>query len=186
MDPRHPTIARRDDSLVVVVDCQTKLWKNIFNKGDLEKSLPLLLEAAGLLDVPVLVSEHYAKGLGKTTARVKKAAAGAPCVGKLSFSCFGEEKFLQAIREVDRSTLILVGLETHVCILQTALDALAEGYTVHIAEDGVGSREQLNHEIGLRRLQEAGAIVTCTESLMFEWMERCDIDAFKDVVNLLK
>jgi len=186
MDSRHPTIARRDDSVIVVVDCQTKLWKTIFNKGDLENSLPLLLEGAGLLDLPVLVTEHYAKGLGKTTAKVKRATASAPCIGKLSFSCFGEPEFVKALQELDRSTLILVGVETHICILQTALDAMAAGYRVHVAEDGVGTRDQLNHEVGLRRLQEAGTVVTCIESLLFEWMERCDIDAFKSVVNLLK
>ena len=77
-------------------------------------------------------------------------------------------------------------METHVCILQTALDGLAAGYDVHVVEDGVGSREQLNHEVGLRRIQEAGAVVTCIESVLFEWMERSDIEEFKTVVEPLK
>jgi nicotinamidase-related amidase len=186
MEIRHPTVARRDDSVLVVIDCQTKLWKNIFNKGDLEGSLPTLLEGAGHLGIPVLLTEQYPKGLGRTTAKVKRAVKDAPLIEKLSFSCFGEGEFNGALRELDRSTLILTGVETHVCILQTALDAIASGYSVQVAEDGVGSREQLNHEVGLRRVQEAGGVVTCVESLLFEWMERCDIDEFKSVVNLLK
>ena len=186
MDTRHPTILRPERSIVLVIDCQTKLWKVIEGKTALEKQIPALIEGARLLDVPVVVTEQYSKGLGATTARIKRAAKGAPVIEKMNFSCFGEPAFVETIRDLDRDTLVITGVETHVCVLQTALDALALGYDVHVVEDGVGTRSELNHEVGLRRLSEAGAILTSVESVLFEWMERCDTDVFKSVQELIK
>lgn len=186
METRHPQIARLEQSLLVIVDCQDRLWKIIDGASELEARIPLLLRGAALLGVPALVTEQYPQGLGSTVSVIAEAAGEAPVVTKTTFSCWGEEAFRAAVRERDRTTLVLCGIETHVCVLQTALDALAAGFDVQVASDAVGSRFAANRETGLARLGAAGVTVTCVESLLFEWMERSDRDEFKAVSALLK
>jgi nicotinamidase-related amidase len=89
-------------------------------------------------------------------------------------------------QELERGTLIVAGIEAHICVLQTALDALAEGYQVHVVADAVGSRDEANKRLALKRLAKAGAVITCVESVLFEWMIRCDVSEFKDIQRLVK
>ena len=186
MEMRHPTIAQLDDSILVVIDCQKRLWKVITGTDALESSMTTLLTGARVLGVPALITEQNPKGLGPTVKPIAEAAEDASSIEKGSFACWGEPSFVSAVRELDRGTLVLMGVETHICILQTALGALAEGYRVHVVADCVGTREPGNQEIGLQRLRASGVVVTCVESVLFEWMQRCDADGFKAIVDLLK
>ncbi|MAB90206.1 MAG: hydrolase [Planctomycetes bacterium] len=186
MDTRHPTIARAGDSALVVIDCQERLWRVISGAEVLERQLAILMRGARILQVPVVVTEQYPKGLGPTVQSLKDAAGDAPVLEKMTFSCAGDDGFQSRIRELERGTVVVCGIEAHICVLQTALDLLADGYAVQVVADGIGTRAPSNRDVALRRLEQAGAVITCVESLLFEWMERCDAAAFKEIQGLLK
>ena len=169
-------------SLVCVVDLQEKLLA-VMPAADQVVSRSLrLVTAAGLLNVPAVLTEQYPKGLGRTpTALAEKLS---PAIEKTSFSCCGCAAFQQAL-PMATEAVILCGLETHVCITLTALDLLAAGYGVFIAVDAVSARHAIDHEIGLRRLEAAGAILTTTEAILFEWCRSADHAAFQAIRKLV-
>lgn len=169
-------------SLIGVVDLQEKLLA-VMPAGHQVVSRSLrLVTAAGLLNVPAVLTEQYPKGLGHTAAALVEKLP--PAIEKTSFSCCGCAAFQQALPAATEA-VILCGLETHVCITQTALDLLATGYGVFIAVDAVSSRHAIDHEIGLRRLEAAGAILTTTEAILFEWCRSADHAAFQAVRKLV-
>jgi nicotinamidase-related amidase len=186
MDTRHPSIARASDSLLVIVDCQERLWKVIHEAGDLVAPIAALALGAARLGVPVVVTEQYPKGLGPTVAEISKAAAGASVLEKTTFSCFGCQPLREVLRGTERGTLVVCGIEGHVCVQQSVLDGLAEGYQVQVVVDAVGSRNPIHRDVALRRLERAGAVLTTSESVLFDWLERCDHEAFKDIQGLIR
>ena len=169
-------------SLVGVVDLQEKLLA-VMPAADQVVSRSLrLVTAAGLLNVPAVLTEQYPKGLGRTPTALAEKLSSA--IEKTSFSCCGCAAFQQAL-PMATEAVILCGLETHVCITQTALDLLAAGYGVFIAVDAVSARHAIDHEIGLRRLEAAGAILTTTEAILFEWCRSADHAAFQAIRKLV-
>lgn len=169
-------------SLLCVVDIQERLLA-VMPAADQVVSRSLrLTTAAGLLNVPTILTEQYPKGLGRTPAQL--AASLPPPIEKTSFSCCGCAAFEQAIPRATEA-VVLCGLETHVCITQTALDLLAAGYCVFIAVDAVSSRHAIDHDIGLRRLEAAGVIPTTTEAILFEWCRSADHAAFQAIRKLV-
>lgn len=169
-------------SLLCVVDIQERLLA-VMPAADQVVSRSLrLTTAAGLLNVPTILTEQYPKGLGRTPASL--AASLPPPIEKTSFSCCGCGAFEQAIPRATEA-VVLCGLETHVCITQTALDLLAAGYGVFIAVDAVSSRHAIDHDIGLRRLEAAGVILTTTEAILFEWCRSADHTAFQAIRKLV-
>jgi nicotinamidase-related amidase len=170
------------NSLVCAVDIQEKLLAVMpAAEGVVSRSLRLAT-AAGLLGVPKVLTEQYPKGLGRTPQALVDSLP--PAIEKTSFSCCGCTAFEQAIPAATEA-VILSGLETHVCITQTALDLLAAGYGVFVAVDAVASRHAIDHDIGLRRLEAAGAILTTTEAILFEWCRSADHTAFQAVRKLV-
>lgn len=169
-------------SLLCVVDIQERLLA-VMPAADQVVSRSLrLTTAAGLLGVPTILTEQYPKGLGRTPAPL--AASLPPPIEKTSFSCCGCGAFEQAIPQATEA-VVLCGLETHVCITQTALDLLAAGYGVFIAVDAVSSRHAIDHDIGLRRIEAAGVILTTTEAILFEWCRSADHAAFQAIRKLV-
>lgn len=169
-------------SLLCVVDIQERLLA-VMPAADQVASRSLrLTTAAGLLGVPKVLTEQYPKGLGRTPAPL--AASLPPPIEKTSFSCCGCGAFEQAIPQATEA-VVLCGLETHVCITQTALDLLAAGYGVFIAVDAVSSRHAIDHDIGLRRIEAAGVILTTTEAILFEWCRSADHAAFQAIRKLV-
>lgn len=169
-------------SLLCVVDIQEKLLAAMPAAEQVVSRSVRLAAAAGLLGVPTILTEQYPKGLGRTPTILADTLP--PAIAKTSFSCCGCQSFEQAIPAVT-DAIILCGLETHVCITQTALDLLAAGYSVFIAVDAVSSRHALDHDIGLRRLEAAGAILTTTEAILFEWCRSADHAAFQAIRKLV-
>lgn len=158
----------------------------IHERAALESEVIRLARGAALLGVPTLVSEQNPKGLGATVAGILASAAGARVLGKTTFSCAADAAIMEAIRGLDRGTVVLAGVEAHICILQTALDLVARGFRVHVVADAVGTRLPRNHAVALDRAGRAGAVITCVESVLFEWMGRSDAAEFKAVQELLK
>ncbi len=186
MDSRHPALARRAQSLLVVIDMQERLFPVIHEREAVQANVLRLLGGARILDVPVLVSEQYPKGLGMTIAPIRDAARSATVLEKTAFSCGGDPAIVEAVRRFDRDTLVIAGIEAHICVLQTALDFQARGFSVHVVADAVSSRSPMNRAAALARLARAGVQVTCAESVLFEWLEAAGSDAFRQVQGLLK
>jgi len=182
------TVARltRQDAALLVVDVQEKLLPSIFEEERVRGNTLALVRAAQVLGVPVLVTEQYPKGLGKTATDVAEALAGVAAIEKLTFSTFGEPAFVEALKALGRRTLIVVGIEAHVCINQSVLDALSAGYQVHVLADAVSSRTEANWRLGLARMQQAGAVVSSTEMALFELLHVAGTPEFKEVLRLIK
>lgn len=180
--------ARR--SQLLVVDAQARLLPALEGMNLLPAAIATLLAAAGALSVPVTVSEQYVKGLGPTVSDVAAALpTGSATFEKISFSCFGEAAWaahVEAGRIAGRDLLVICGAETHVCVLQTALDALSRGYRVALVADAMASRSGANREIGLRRAERAGADIVSVEMVLFEWLERAGTAQFKALSRLIK
>ena len=183
---RHDTLLRREDTLLLFVDLQERLVPHIHNHEPLLANAVRLARCAGILGLPMLRCEQ--DKLGPTLAPLRETLGDSPVFPKLSFSCFGAEWFAEARAAARRKTLLLVGVEAHVCVLQTALQALAapEGYAVHVVADAVGSRAPHNAELALARLRAAGAVITSTETAVFELLGRAGSDEFRAVLPLVK
>ena len=147
-----------------------------------------MIRAASILQIPALVSTQYAKGLGETVPEVAALLPGTNAIDKTPFSCFASDLFCSAIHQLpsERNTLLLCGMESHICVMQTALGALREGYIVHVASDAVGSRTEWNWKIGLERMRSAGAVISSTEMMIYELMRSSSSTAFKQLLPHLR
>ncbi|MFW6402004.1 MAG: hydrolase, partial [Desulfohalobiaceae bacterium] len=167
-----------DNSCLVVVDVQEKMAPEISGRKDIENKISILLQAAGELQVPVLFTEQYPKGLGSTLEYVREHAPDAPLVTKMHFDCCQEEEFLQQVRSTGRTQILLTGMEAHICVLQTGMSLLQQGYSVFAVADGTGSRAPKHCELALQRLCFAGAEAVCTEMVLFEWLQKAGTESF--------
>jgi nicotinamidase-related amidase len=183
---RRPLEAGR--CALIVIDIQEKLLPPIFHKEELVRNAQLLIRAAGILKIPTLVSTQYAKGLGGTVPEIASLLAGTAATDKTMFSCFGSDVFCSLLKRLpgQRNTLLLCGMESHICVTQTALAALREGYLVHVASDAVSSRTESNWKIGLKRMRSAGAVISSTEMMIYELMRSSSSAAFKEMLPHLK
>jgi nicotinamidase-related amidase len=176
----------KDQAALVVVDLQEKLLPAISGKERVLKNSLLLMKAAELLAVPVVLTTQYRKGLGELVSEVRAAAPAVEPLDKLSFGCFGDEAFLQRLKSLGREQLLVTGIESHICVTQTVLGALEHGYQVHVASDATGSRSDANRDVGLRRMEKAGALLSSAEMALYELLRRSDAAAFKQLLPLLK
>jgi len=173
---------------LIVVDIQEKLLPPIWEKERLLRNAQLLIRLAGILKMPALVTTQYMKGLGNTVPEVAHLLPDTPSIDKLMFSCFGSDVFCSLLKRLpgQRTTVLLCGMETHICVMQTALGALREGYLVHVASDAVSSRTEMNWRIGLERMRAAGAILSSTEMMIYELLRSSGAPAFKELLPYLK
>jgi nicotinamidase-related amidase len=191
-DAEYAEMARRpleaEQCALIVVDMQEKLLPPIWEKERLVRNVQLLIRVAGILKIPALVTTQYAKGLGKTVPDIASMLPDGTPIDKLMFSCFGSDVFCSLLKRLpgQRTTVLLCGMETHVCVMQTALGALREGYLVHVAADAVSSRTELNWRIGLDRIRAAGAILSSTEMMIYEMLRSSGAPAFREILPHLK
>jgi nicotinamidase-related amidase len=188
----YAEMARRlldaDQCALIVVDIQEKLLPPIFQKDQLVRNSQLLIRAAQVLKIPALVSTQYAKGLGDTVTEITSLLPDTEPIDKQLFSCFGSDIFCTLLKRLpgNRNTLLLCGMETHICVMQTALAALGEGYLVHVASDAVSSRVEWNWKVGLDRMRAAGAVISSTEMMIYELLRSSGSPAFKELLPHLK
>jgi len=180
-------VARAGLSQLLIVDVQTRLSSVMLQDAmqAITKNCGILATAANMLEVPVLISEQYPKALGATLPELLALLPNIKPVEKTTFSCLAEPKFSRQLT-VDRSQIVLAGMEAHICVLQTALDLQASGKQVFVAEDAIISRNPANKANALARMREAGCIITNTESVVFEWLGKAEGDAFKAISKLIK
>jgi nicotinamidase-related amidase len=150
------------------------------------KNAGILLDSAHALSVPVIVTEQYVKGLGPTVAALKEKAGNATFHEKISFSCCGNDDVMSQLRQTGRGQIVVCGMETHVCVQQTVLDLLHEGYVVHVVQDAVMSRAPANRATALEAMTLAGAVPTSTETVAFQWLKVAGTEVFKQVSKLVR
>jgi isochorismate hydrolase len=174
-------------SQLLVIDVQTRLAQVMSDRKSLLRNCEILLQAANILSVPVTITEQYPKGLGPTEPGLKAAfPADAAPIEKTCFSCCDAEDFATNLPSFDKTQIILSGIESHVCVLQTAMDLLTKNYQVFVVADAVDSRSKDNKRIALDRMQQAGVVITNTESVLFEWLRDAKHEHFKAVSALIR
>ena len=185
MPSGSPARLTADEATILVVDVQEKLFPKIDNASALARNISFLLDAARVLNVPAIGTEQYPKGLGPTIpelgSRLRK-----PLPEKQTFSCCGIPGLVERFGAEGRRTVLVVGIETHVCVMQTALDLLAHGLRVFVAVDAVGSRCAVDHRAALRRMELAGAIPCTVEMAAFEFTRASGTPRFKEISKLVQ
>jgi nicotinamidase-related amidase len=180
----HATQMSAGDTGLLVIDVQEKLIPHILDAPALVRNVAFLVDAARLLDVPVQCTEQYPRGLGPTVAELAQRLPERP--DKVAFSSCAVPAVVESFRRAARPKVVLAGIETHVCVLHTALDLLALDFRVYIAVDAVGSRYRIDHDTALRRLEQAGAVLTTAETCAFEWLGGASHARFKAVSQLVQ
>ena len=183
---RTPLLLDRHEAGLVVVDIQERLLPVIAGKEAMLQNAVRLIKGAAILRLPVLVTEQYPKGLGKTVQDVVDALALLSPFEKLTFSACGSDTFMASLKSQNRSQIVLCGIEAHVCVLQTCLDLIAEGFRVFVAADAFASRAPENRLLALDRMQSAGAAIISTGMALFEMLEQAGTPEFKQIRDLVK
>jgi nicotinamidase-related amidase len=187
------TIALRDDAILVVVDEQERLAAAMQHRDSVVSATVRLVRTAVLVGLPVVVTRQYPRGLGDLEPALANALAAAEAAhaqvsraDKLSFDCFRDTRFSSELTATLRKQLVIAGMETHICIAQTALSAIRSGFDVHVAADACCSRDDAHHALALQRLRAAGVVVTSSESVMYELVGEAGTDEFRSLLGIVK
>uniref|UniRef100_Q3AU79 Hydrolase, isochorismatase family n=1 Tax=Chlorobium chlorochromatii (strain CaD3) TaxID=340177 RepID=Q3AU79_CHLCH len=175
-----------NETLLLIIDVQGRLAPAVFGSDKLERNIQKLIRACHVLEVPLLVTEQYPKGLGNTIPSLRELMAEAVVVEKSSFSCCGSQEFMRQLRALNRNDILIAGMETHVCVYQTAIELIDFGYNVHLLTDCVSSRSEENRELGIRCIEKAGASLTSTEMALFELLRVAEGERFKAISAIVK
>jgi len=173
----------REDSVLVVVDVQEKLMPVIAEKEKATDNLVRLLKFAQIIGLPLILTEQ--EKLGNTLPEIFEAAQLISPIRKLDFNCFSCQEFADQVRRLGRKTLILAGVEAHICVAQTALGALPD-YNVHVVSDATSSRSRDNWKVALKRMHQAGVVITSTEMVIYELLQRAGTEEFRAALPLVK
>jgi len=175
-----------DDSVLIIIDIQERLANAMQAKDSVIGNCLHLLELAKMIAMPVIVTEQYPKGLGRTIEAIQKAVPDYQPIEKVSFSCCGEQGFVNKLHALKRKTIIMTGMETHVCVLQTCIELLNEGFNVHLVKDAVCSRTKENWNTGVEFMRNAGAVISCTETVLFQLLKVAGTEEFKAISKRIK
>ena len=178
-------IPKRDEVAFVLVDIQERFLPVIHNIKTVIDNANKLVSGASILKVPLIVTEQYPKGLGRTVDEID-LDAGQGIIEKTSFDCFGCDDFARKLEKLGTKSLVIFGIEAHVCVLKTALGAVARDYETHVVADAVSSRTEENKILALERLRQSGVFAVSTEMILFQLMDRSGTDEFKAISKLVK
>ncbi len=179
-------LLRARDSVLLIVDVQQRLFPAIHGGEQALERIRFLMQAAAKLDIPILVTEHYSKGLGHSVESVLELAPPESVIEKIYFSAPREPEFAERISRLERNQIVVCGCETHVCVLQSAMVLAEKGYHTSVVADAVGSRRAEDKHAALSRMQANGLEIPTSEMVVFEWLERGGTDAFRSVIPLIK
>lgn len=182
----HPAILTKENTVLVIVDVQEKLLPYVTGKDEVVSNIQMLIKFADIMDIPIILTEHYPRGLGTTVPEIKEVLKEYGPIEKVIFSCCGPPEFLEKLKELGAKTLMIAGIESHICVAQTTLDSLHAGYAVHVISDAISSRTMWNLSVGIEKMRQFGAVISSTEMAMYEIMERADTSEFKEVLKLVK
>ena len=176
----------KEKTMAVAIDFQEKLMRVMKDPKGLEKTVAAFMEGIKVLGIPLIVTQQYTKGLGETTQAIKETMAGMIPVEKTSFSALKTGEFEKKIKDTGLDTVLLCGIETHICVMQTAMDLLERGYKVFVIADCTASRNEKDKNCGLRRMERAGAVITTYEAVLFEVLEDAKNEGLKDISRIVK
>jgi nicotinamidase-related amidase len=176
---------QKDNSLMLMIDIQEKLAPAIFNSEKIVKNQKILIESLYKLSIPILYTEQYPKGLGRTLPELKNLLKENDPIEKIVFSAYTEE-VNEKLKMLNVKDIIITGMETHVCVYQTVRDLIENDYNVFVVRDAVGSRTEENYENALFMMNDLGAVITNTETLLFDLIEKAGTDDFKFISKLIK
>ena len=183
MKPCTGPLVSRENCALVIIDVQQKLVPVVAEAGRVIENIVKLIKFSKIVGLPVVLTEQ--QKLGETVAEIRGEIQGIQPIPKITFSCFGAEEFGEHIRQLNRNTLIITGLEAHICVAQTALHAMSD-YTVHVVSDATSSRSVHDWEIAIERMQCNGITITSTEMLIYELLTRAGSAEFKEALKLIK
>ncbi len=175
-----------ENTCLVVIDIQEKLLPVMAEPERVVKNAAVLIQIAKVLDIPILWCQQVPKALGPTVGELSALLEGVEPINKSSFSCGGDEQFIEQIDALKSRTAILCGIESHVCVFQTAMDLIQHGLYVHVVADATSSRTQENKTIGLNRIAKEGAVISSTEMLLFELLRNAKHEKFRELAKLIK
>ena len=175
-----------DNSVLLVIDVQEKLFRAIHQKEQLADNLQKLIKGINVLEIPSLLTEQYPHGLGATIPEIAQLLPDIKPLAKVCFSCCGDATFLQAFKKLNRKQVLIAGIESHVCVYQTAADLLTAGYEVYAVSDAISSRTEQNRDIGFRMMTQLGAKITSTEAALFELLKVAKGDKFKAISQIVR
>jgi len=176
----------KENAVLVIVDIQGKLASLMHRRDEFYDNVVRMIKGAQVLEIPIIWNEQIPDKLGPTVDKIKEAIAQAGPLVKTSFSCCGNPEFNSTLSKMDRKQVLLVGMETHVCVYQTAIDLLDDGFEVYLVADAVSSRIPENIEIGRNAIAKAGAYVTSVEMCLFEMLKEAQGDQFKQIIKIVK
>ncbi len=183
---RHEFVATREDCMLLIVDIQQAMLKVIDTWKKVTQKVNQLTQVAETLGIPILLTEQYSKGLGATIPEVSGQISSPKVFHKEHFSACLESGFLSLIKSYHRHKIVVVGMEAHVCVLQTGLDLIREGYQLQLVADGVASRTTQNRDIALDLFREAGAVITSAEIVIFQWARGANTEDFRKILPIVK
>ena len=175
-----------DNSVLLVIDVQEKLFRAIYQKEQLLDNLQRLIKGIKVLEIPILLTEQYPQGLGATIPEIAQLLPDCRPLPKVCFSCCGDAAFLQSFKKLNRKQVLIAGIESHVCVYQTAADLIAAGYEVYVVSDGISSRTEQNRDVGLKMMTQLGAKVTSVEAVLFELLKIAKGDKFKAISQIVR
>lgn len=176
----------KDNAALVIVDIQERLLPVMPDGERIISNCLHLIELSKMYGMPVMVTEQYPRGLGITVPEIRSALPAYQPFEKLSFSCCGNMDFITKLRTLGRQNIILTGMEAHVCVLQTCLDLISAGFSVHLVKDAVCSRAAVNFDTGVEMMRDAGAVITCTEIVLFQLLKAAGTEEFKAISKRIK
>ncbi len=177
---------KTDKAVLVIVDVQGRLATLMYNREEFFRNLVKMIKGAKVLGIPIIWNEQLPDKLGETIPEIRELLADMAPMVKSHFSCCGNQDFADKLESLGRRQVLLVGMETHVCVYQTARDLLRNDYKVHVVADAVSSRTEENSRIGIEAMKEAGAHVTTVEMALFEMLKIATGDQFKQIVQIVK
>jgi len=176
----------KEDTVLLIVDIQEKLAAVMTEKDKVVRNNLHLIELAKMISMPVMVTEQYPRGLGPTVAEIRNALPFYRPIEKMTFDCCGQPPFLEELKEHNKRNVVLTGMETHICVLQTCIGLLKGGINVHVVQDAVCSRTRENWKTGVEFMREAGAVVTGTETVLFQLLKVAGTEEFKKISQRIK
>ena len=174
------------NTLLLVIDFQERLVPSMHRHEELTRNTANIIKGCRILDVPILITQQYTKGLGDTIPEVEDALGEYKYIEKITFSCCGNNEFKEALNKTGKKNILITGIEAHICVQQTVLDLLNDGYSVYLIADCVGSRFKPDRLYAEKRMEKAGAVLTTSESVLFEMMVSADHPMRKEISNLVK
>jgi isochorismate hydrolase len=188
-DPEMMTnrfVLNKEDAVLLIIDIQERLAVVMKDKDRVVKNCQHLIELAKMLNVPIVVSEQYPKGLGRTVPELQTIIPDYKPIEKTAFNCCGEPSFVSEIKKIGKKQVVIAGMETHICVLQTALGLMQEGFVPHLVQDAICSRTDENWRMALELMRDAGAAITGTETVLFQLLKVAGTEEFKKISQRIK